>query len=272
MGNRAAAEANLAYFENHAIPDSAVLVSGGQLNNNSVERIENAFKQNKGATKHHKTVILQATSAKGNPKDASSVPTIEWINLSDFQSGDALFQDYTENNQNGLSSSFRQPAILVGRIPTDLNRATALAALSQTEKQVYGPLRRKFDEWVNRKLFLEMGITTVKFTSLSPEATNIEEMAKAAETGIKGGAFSPNILLTLFSQWFNMEFEQIEEPWGNVPLAMTLSGVNPDGSEMDEEELEIRNRKMREFESRVGALETDNLKVFGFDGKPISGE
>lgn len=227
IGSRAAAEANLAYFENHAVPDAALLISGGQLNNESVQRIQESLRsKTQGPRNAHRTLVIQATAKGSLPNQVTNNPDMEWKNLSDFQQGDALFQGYTENNKTGLSSCFRQALLLIGHIPSDLNRATAIAILGLVEKQVYGPLRAKFDWWVNNTLLPAIGIKLLKFESLSPEATNIDEMAKAIEPGIKGGAFTPNMLLELYSVWLNREFPQIEAEWGDVPFTATLAQLN----------------------------------------------
>jgi len=236
IGSRAAAEANLAYFENHAVPDAALLISGGQLNNESVQRIQEMLRSKvKGPGNHHRTLVVQATAKSTQPNQVTNNPDMEWVNLSDFQQGDSLFQGYTENNKTSVSSAFRQALLLLGHIPSDLNRATAYAILSLIEKQVYGPLRNKFDWWVNNILLPTIGIKLIRFESLSPEATNIEEMSKSIEQGVKGGAFTPNHLLEMYGDWLNRAFHPIEASWGDVPFAATLAQINLDAEPPVEE-------------------------------------
>jgi len=232
FGNRAAAESNLSYFENHAIPESALLVGGGQLNDKSVQRIKGQLtKKHKGAKNHNRLLILQATAAgTGRPGDKPEVPEMKWINLSEHQKGDSTFSKYTKDNQDGLTSSFRQSPILTGRVPSDLNRATAWAVLFQADRQVYGPLRRAFDRWVNSTLLPAIGCYAVHFESLSPVGTDIETMSKALAVGIKAGAFSPNEVRLLFSTWLNEPFDPIEEEWAKIPFAMTLNQISGDGT------------------------------------------
>jgi len=266
IGNRAAAEADLAYFENHAIPDAALLIAGGQLNDPSVQRIQEALRsKTKGPGNHHRTLVIQASAKSSQAGQEVNNPDMEWVNLSDFQQGDALFQQYTENNKKAVSSTFRQALLLIGYIPSDLNRATALAVMSLVEKQVYGPLRRKFDWWVNNTLLPSIGVKLIKFESLSPEATNIEEMSKAIEQGIKGGAFTPNILLELYSTWLNRDFQKIEAAWGDVPFAATLAQLALDAeppADEDEgtppaepQEAENTEERLKQIEKLVANIE-----------------
>lgn len=286
IGSRAAALANLAYFENHAIPDAVLMISGGQLNNESVERIQEMIRSKaKGPGNHHRTLVVQATGGTktgGRPNEVVNNPTMEWVNLSDFQNGDALFANYTKDNKEAVSSSFRQALLLIGYIPSDLNRATALAILSLAEKQVYGPLRNKFDWWVNNTLLPSIGIKLITFTSLSPEATNIEEMAKAIEPGIKGGAFTPNDLRALYSQWLNQEFKKFpgewaDEPWGASTAQLDLDTAPPDDenkNDNNENEPQVKgekdsNNRLTELESQFSKLlnrlekDAENAKIFG---------
>ncbi|MCP4569053.1 MAG: phage portal protein [FCB group bacterium] len=269
IGSRAAAEANLAYFENHAVPDAVLLVSGGQLNNESVQRIQEALRSKaKGPGNHHRTLVIQATAKGSQPNQEVNNPDMEWVNLSDFQNGDALFQGYTENNKVGVSSAFRQALLLIGHIPSDLNRATAYAVLSLIEKQVYGPLRNKFDWWVNNTLLPSIGIKLIRFISLSPEATNIEEMSKALEQGIKGGAFTPNDLRAFYSKWLNVDLPRIDAPWADVPLSTTLSqlnlGAEPPSDEDgggDDEDDDNKPAKNEKLASRLTELESNVSKL-----------
>lgn len=270
LGSRAAAESNLAYFENHAIPDAVCMVSGGQLNNESVQRIQESLRAKaQGAKNHHRVLVIQATANAKRPNEVPNNPDIEWKNLSDFQMGDSLFQGYTENNKKALSSAFRQALLLIGQIPSDLNRATALAIMSLVEKQVYGPIRRDFDWWVNNTLLPAIGVKLLRFESLSPEAQNIEEMAKAIEYGVKGGAFTPNILLELYGLWLNRQFPRIEESWGDVPFAATLNQIDlgverPEDVDIDGEGVSGLNVKTdkKAFENRLSELEKNFADLF----------
>lgn len=270
LGSRAAAESNLAYFENHAIPDAVCMVSGGQLNNQSVQRIQESLRaRSKGAKNHHRVLVIQATANAKGPNEVPNNPDMEWKNLTDFQMGDALFQGYTENNKKALSSAFRQALLLIGQIPGDLNRATALAIMSLVEKQVYGPLRRDFDWWVNNILLPAIGIKLLRFESLSPEAQNIEEMAKAIEYGVKGGAFTPNILLELYGLWFNREFSRIEEPWGDVPFAATLNQLDLGVDRPEDVDDGVGNLRdlrdssdKRDLENRLSEIEKNFASLF----------
>jgi capsid portal protein len=204
--------------------------------------------------------VVQASAKSTQAGQDVNNPDMEWVNLSDFQNGDALFQTYTENNKTGVSSAFRQALLLLGHIPSDLNRATAYAILSLIEKQVYGPLRNKFDWWVNNTLLPAIGITLIQFESLSPQATNIEEMSKSLEYGVKGGAFTPNMLLKLYGTWLNTEFDPIDAEWGDKPWAGTLAQINLDTAPPDDENNGNNQGGEEDDETDEGNDDTRTLK------------
>lgn len=266
FGNRAAAEGNLAYFENHAIPEAALLIGGGRLTDDSIRRIKGQLaKKHKGAKNQGRLLIMQALAkTEGRPgENNANTPEMKWVNLSEFQKGDGNFIKYTENNQGGLTSSFRQSPILVGKIPSDLNRATAWAVLSQADRQVYGPLRREFDRWVNKVLLPSIHCYAIEFESLSPVGTDIDTMSKALEIGIKGGAFTPNEIRKLFSSWLNEPFEEIVEEWANLPAMFTLSGITPEGTPLSQDVQENVNGEMQMILNRYSQLHDEVIRQVG---------
>jgi capsid portal protein len=266
FGNRAAAESNLAYFENHAVPEAALLIGGGKLTDDSARKMKGHLtKKHKGSKNHGRLLIMQALAKAegGRPGEKNVTPEMKWINLSEFQKGDGNFIKYTENNQAGLTSSFRQSPILVGKIPSDLNRATAWAVLFQADRQVYGPLRREFDRWVNKVLLPSIHCYAIEFESLSPVGTDIETMSKALEIGIKGGAFTPNEIRKLFSLWLNEPFEEIEEDWAKMPSLFTLNGITPDGTPLSPEDQGSFTGEMQRILNRYEELHDEVIRQVG---------
>lgn len=276
LGNRAAAESNLSYFENHAVPEAALLIGGGgQVDDDSVRRMKGQLvKKHKGSKNHNRLMIMQATVSNPNKRPdekPENNPDMKWVNLSEFQKGDGNFIKYSENNQAGLTSSFRQSPILTGRIPSDLNRATAWAVLFQADRQVYGPLRRAFDRWVNKVLLPSIHCYAVSFESLSPVGTDIETMSKALEVGIKGGAFTPNEIRKLFSLWLNEPFDEIDEEWANLPFALTINGVGADGNPVSPEDQDNANNEMTRVLARYEELHSKIVDDLGLKDGMVSG-
>jgi capsid portal protein len=274
LGNRAAAETNHAFFENHAVPNAMLLISGGYLSSGSVKRIEEGFRARfKGPKNAGKMLIAQATpgKAKSSRNEVVKNPDMEFVNLSDFQRGDALFREYTKMNQDGVASSFRQPPILTGRIPSDLNRATAEAALQQGDDQVYNPQRREFDAWVNDELMFEIGCELIEFESLGPFKRNAKEVTSAGEIGAKYGAFTPNELRQILAKMLGEDLEPLEADWADTPLQMTLAGISADGEQLDDETAEQAVAAIRDLESKLASTQAALREALGFEDGTIPG-
>ena len=143
LGSRQAEEVNSLYFDNKGVPPLAILVSGGRLAPSTVTRLT-SFVENeiKGRRNFHKMMILEAESA-GGALDASSSSggvKIEMKSLTEAQHDDGLFMKYDERNIDKVGMTFRLPRILRGDV-NDVNRASADAALTFAEEQVFGPER-----------------------------------------------------------------------------------------------------------------------------------
>lgn len=227
VGSRHADEVNLSYFENKSVPPLAVLVSGGRLVRDDVSRLENYVKNEiRGKRNFHKIMILQAEPTEGAASGLSTGRTkIELKPLTDAQNGDAQFLKYRETNTDAIGSVFRLPRLLRGDA-RDFNRATAQASLEFAEKQVFGPLRREFDYFINRVVLPALGINFWTFESRGPDLSDPAELLNAVnEAAAKGNYLTPAELRKLAARGFGVEFEKIEEDWTTRPLSLTLGGI-----------------------------------------------
>ena len=99
IGSRQAEEVNFNYFENKSVPPLAILVSGGRMTDNSVNRVQDYIESNlKGKRNFHKILIIEAESGdKQNEANASRMK-LDIKPLNAAQHNDALFQNYDERN------------------------------------------------------------------------------------------------------------------------------------------------------------------------------
>jgi PBSX family phage portal protein len=122
LGSRASEEVNYLYFDNKAVPPLAVLVSGGKLGAESVDRIKGYVNSTiKGRDNFHSIMVIEAESANAGGVQNGRL-RIELQPLTQAQQQDALFQQYKSNNDESVGSSFRVPRILRGQM-NDFNRA-----------------------------------------------------------------------------------------------------------------------------------------------------
>lgn len=115
FGDRKAEEINFVTFENNCVPSMMILVSNGQLTQGSIDRIEDFVEtQIRGQDNWSRFLIVEAEGEDQDGEDAG-VSKIHVERLRDQQQEDALFQNYSANNQDKIRRAFRLPPILVGR-------------------------------------------------------------------------------------------------------------------------------------------------------------
>lgn len=226
LGSRHAEEVNLNYFENKSVPPLAILVQGGRMSNDSVDRIKD-FVENeiKGKKNFHKILVLEAEGQGGGGFDQGKMK-IDLKPLTAAQHNDALFQNYDERNIDKVGQAFRLPRMLRGDI-RDFNRATADAALEFAESQVFRPERDEFDFLMNRKILPALGIRFWKFKSNSAAVPNPKDTAEIAARLGEVGFITPAEGRDIAEGIFNRQFQRIDAPWVRQPLELTKAGIVP---------------------------------------------
>ena len=225
-GERAASEVNWTYFGNKSVPPLAILVQGGALTKESHDRIAEKLDELKGVENWHKVLILEATDKTGGSvKDLldpaqSTTPRVTVEKLTDAQHGDALFQNYTQASREKVRSACGVPPILIGE-SSDYTRATAQVSMEVAETFTFGPQRNRFDDRVQRFVMSELQIRWWEFTSGTPNLANVEEIAKAIESGVKAGVGNPNVYAQVLERVLGVEIPQNELPWASFPIDLT---------------------------------------------------
>lgn len=233
LGSRASEEVNFLYFDNKAVPPLAVLVSGGKLSKGATEKIQSYVTDNlKGKENFHKILILEAEPSTNKNANADNGRTrIAIEKLTDSQQKDGLFQEYDQNNIDKVGGAFRMPRLLRGDI-RDFNRATAEAAISFAEMQVFQPEREKFDAIINRRIFSELAVRFWTFKSNSPVNRDPQDLTDIITKLATAGAVTPREVRELAADILNRELKDIPADWLDQPMVMTLAGIisGPDGA------------------------------------------
>lgn len=225
LGSRQAEEVNFLYFDNKGVPPMAMLVSGGRVSADTIQRVQDFIDNRiKGRGNFHKILVLEAepASSAGGPEHTGRM-RIELKPLTSAQHNDALFQKYDEANISKVGQAFRMPPLLRGD-SRDFNRATAQAVLKFTEQQVFAPERNTFDDQINRTVLADMQICYHRFVSNSPKTTDPEDQAKVIERLARVGALVPRDIRSLAEEILNTELKRIDEPWVDIPLLIASSG------------------------------------------------
>jgi len=215
-------------INNNNIPPMAIFVSGGKLSEDGLKKLKDHIKATiTGPESWSKILILEAESTGGA---GGARCKIELHPLMAAQQKDQMFQEMEANNFDKVKMQWRLPDLLVGK-SQEVNRAQADAAIQTVEQQVFQPLRGRFDTWINRFLFPELGIVHWKFKSNSPVAKDPSLQTELATDWMKAGVLTPNEGRVIAGEVFNREYEPIADGWANVPQPLALAGIMPGRAE-----------------------------------------
>lgn len=190
VGSRLAAIRNVNFFKNDAVPRMVVVVSGGQLDAQSITYIENFFNQTKGPENSHRVMVIQAepkrvAMSKENPTKIDLKP------LTVGTTDDASFLKFTDSNAEQVRECFGITKLFLGTT-SDFNKATASVARAVTLEQEFIPAILLDEYIINhtivKKLLQErVRVTDSKFLKMfkdeKPETEN-ETILKLKRKGL----------------------------------------------------------------------------------------
>ena len=269
LGVREADESNFFYLDSNAIPPGILFVAGGKVPRDTKDRLEQRMTAELGGSENnHKILVVEAAPMKLKGEERTLLPSLHYESLRDSQQSDATFTTYDERCADRIGASFRLPPMLRGYTPKNLNRATAMAALSFAESQVFEPEREDIDWIVNHYIMPEIGVTLHRFRSNSPPTRSPEEIAELIRVAAPHGGLLPYEIRDLLSDALNRALSKVEEEWSRWPMPMTLAGIGGGGTETptdgDMNMLE-QSQKLEELRLRVESIITQELRGAGFD-------
>lgn len=223
VGARAYEEINMDFADNKAIPPLCIMVSGGKLKGDSVQRIRDYVEQNlKGRNNFHSILILE-TDVKTDPNmpGQTSRGAIDLKPLTEAIQKDELFSNYDKRARDKIRGAFRLPPIYAGDTQ-DYTRATAQESTTVAEKQVFQPERVLDDHAINRKLLAAMGVRYWEFqsnTAIEDSATEqatIYRNIRAELTVNEGRRYVAKII--------NTELPPLKSWWAkDVPIGVVIA-------------------------------------------------
>jgi PBSX family phage portal protein len=224
FGDRAAEEINWVTFKNNNIPSMVISVSNGQLTQGTIDRISQFVEsQIQGSDNYSKFLIVEAEPMGEDTGEDGGQVKIDIRPLTAEQHHDALFQNYSKNNQDKIRRSFRLPPIFVGQA-ADYSRSTAESSRRLADEQVFGPERSEFDEVMNRYLFPEMGIVYHKFKSNTPNTTDNTQLVKILGGSEKTGGMTPRIARYMLEDILGVDLPDFAGDFpADVPFSMTMA-------------------------------------------------
>jgi PBSX family phage portal protein len=234
FGDRAAEEINYVTFRNNNIPSMVVLVSNGQLTEGSIGRIESFVESAiQGSDNYSKFLIIEGEPTAEEGEDGGQVK-VEIQPLVNNQIKDALFQNYSGNNQDKIRRCYRLPPIFVGR-SDDYTRATAESSRKLADEQIFAPERMRFDDMMNRVLFPAMGIIFHQYKSNTPNTTDNTQLVKILASAEKTGGVTPRIAKLILEDIMGMELPDPDESFPlDVPFSLTMAEAVKNQAEASE--------------------------------------
>lgn len=175
MGNRAAAERNLAFFENDAVPRMALLIAGGKLAQGSVDRIQKFFKAAKGTKNAHRMMVIQIDTEGANLMGSIAKPDVQLQPLTVGENDDASFLKYRSANDEEIRESFGIARAFFS--PDDVNKAVAYTTKAITNEQEFDPTQDQIEHMFYYTIIMDMFSSEeeVKQTSFVNTVTKAKE-------------------------------------------------------------------------------------------------
>lgn len=234
QGSRRSEELNYRYFEKGRHIPMAILVNNGSLTESSIEVMQDYLNNVEGVDNAFGWLVLEAIGYENEDDGTvSDKAEIQIEPLLDAIQTDALFQTYDSNNRDKLRETLRLAPIYSGA-SKDYTRATADVARAITEEQVFQPERKKIEDKLNRLINHSLGIKYVEMALNGPDITNKKDLADAVAVYTRTGAVTPNMVVSSLSDLLGYEIEEIQAPWGSLPMTVVLELVKQGGLNLDQ--------------------------------------
>lgn len=260
IGNRKSEELNLNYFSQGRMLPFAILVSGGQLTEESAE----VLRTGKGLENAYKVLVLEALPDENAALDPMNPDKpkvdIKMEHLTDTNQSDGLFMEYQKSNREKARNAFRLPPIYTGN-SSDYTRATAEVAKLIAEEQVFVPERGAIAGMFNAVISNELGLRYCEMYLKGPELGNMAELAAALGPFIQAGTATPNMLIDALGKLLGKDLEiALPDELGNVPIEiLKLQAQSMAGSEPEAIEKSAAIQQMVDLSEMVrGYLSDDN--------------
>lgn len=209
FGSRAADEINYTTFKNNNVPSMAITVSNGMLNDASVERLNEFFETAiAGDDNYSKILLLEADPVSDGIRDPGTVK-IDIRPLTREQHTDALFVEYSKNNDDRVRRAWRFSPIFVGML-TGISGKEIESGRRLADEQIFTPERARMDRYFTRDVLPRLGIVWSTFKSLSPNVTENTELVKLLVSAEKSGGITPRISRRIMSLVTNMDLGEID--------------------------------------------------------------
>ena len=226
LGMREAQEVNLETIGGNNIPAIFVLVSGGRINQASIDRLKQAAETAMQVDRNRSKYIILEAEGLTAESDESAKAKIDVKPMTKEQFNDALFKDYIGQGADTTRRSFRLPGVLVGETK-DITKNVAEISRKLADEQVFAPERGESDFEINSRLLADMGVLWWKYRSRTPNVTDNNELVQLAAVLERTGGMTPRIgrliAVDVFEDMPSVPPLDGEKFDPDVPFSMTMA-------------------------------------------------
>lgn len=254
LGMRRADYVNMDLFESQGVPPFILMLSGGQLTEESMTDLVRFFDSLKGVENFHKFLLLEAESLGISVDGKENTPKFEIFDLSQFRKEDVLFGKYILDSAEAIRRyGFRLPGLFVGA-SSEMNYATAFISRSVAEEQVFSPIRTKICGVINNTLVRDLGAGgDVVFRLRRVAYQDPDFVSKILATAVDSGAFTLNELIQFLQGLIGADISKREEEWANLPIPIFKKQV-VEGAEASPESIESAYKALRDVQQLISHL------------------
>jgi len=194
-GNRLAAIRNVSFFENDAVPRMALLVAGGRLTPESVQKLEEFFKAKvQGVEKAGALVVVQTEPTSTGFQQNRERVRLDLKPLTVGVTEDASFNQYRSANDEEIREVFGISQAFFAA--ESVNKASAQVQREITNEQIFEPDRLEKEYIINQKLIPGIlgEVPLVRFRFERMKLTDPLDTARMDQTYASLGALTPNEL------------------------------------------------------------------------------
>lgn len=181
-GDQLAAQFNIDYFENKAVPRYIVVVKGARLDSESEDRLFRFLQTGLKGQNHRTLYVPLPADQEGNKIDFQMMPIEANVQ-------EASFEKYHQKNRDDILMAHQVPLSKLGGVDTG-GLAAALAQDRTFKEQVTRPAQRYIEKMVNKIIKTKTDLIELKFKELT--LTDEISQSQIIERYIKTQVITPN--------------------------------------------------------------------------------
>lgn len=181
-GDQLAAQFNIDYFENKAVPRYIVVVKGARLDSESEDRLFRFLQTGLKGQNHRTLYVPLPADQEGNKIDFQMMPIEANVQ-------EASFEKYHQKNRDDILMAHQVPLSKLGGVDTG-GLAAALAQDRTFKEQVTRPAQRYIEKMVNKIVKTKTDLIELKFNELT--LTDEISQSQIIERYIKTQVITPN--------------------------------------------------------------------------------